>query len=402
MHDRKSRSSKSWNKGLAVALALSLLVPQVAFADIDKLKEQQSQKEQELQNAREQEKAAKQKKEQFQQQINLNAAEIDKLVADISAKELQIQRLQAEIFQKNQEIDKAGKELAAAQKRVEERDKLLKQRLRMMYEQGEVQYLEVLLSSTSFTDFLNRFEALQVIFEQDNEILRKNKEEREKVAQLKANLEAQRQSLNAMKSEHETQKAQLDALKEQKVALNKRLEIDKKEQERIEHEMQQIQEAAIASIYEIQQRISAEMARKNQPDATRPLTGGWAWPVPASMTVTSEFGDRIDPFTGRRAGHNGLDIAAPTGTQVVAAQSGRVITAGWVNGFGNCIIIDHGGGLWTLYGHLVDGGINVSEGQQVIKGAPIGKVGSTGRSTGPHLHFGVYLNGVVVNPRNYL
>lgn len=101
-------------------------------------------------------------------------------------------------------------------------------------------------------------------------------------------------------------------------------------------------------------------------------------------------------------GHNGMDIAGPQGTTIVAAQSGRVITAGWVEGFGNCIIIDHGGNLWSLYGHLMNGGILVSVGQDVKQGDSIGKEGSTGRSTGPHLHFGVYENGNVVNPRKYL
>ncbi|MCX7571072.1 peptidoglycan DD-metalloendopeptidase family protein [Tumebacillus sp. DT12] len=402
MQDRKSRSSKSWKMGLAAALVLTLAVPTTAGANIESLKQQQQQKEQELQQAREREKIARQKKEQYQQQIDLNAVEINKMLAEISAKELEIQRLQGNIFQKNQEIDQAGQELEAAQKRVEERDKLLKQRLRMMYEQGEVQYLEVLLSSTSFTDFLDRFEALQVIFEQDNVILRKNKEDREKVALLKQDLETQQQTLVAMKGEQESQKGQLDAMKEQKVALNEKLEGNKAEQERIEAEMEAQQEAAIAAIFNVRKQIDAERYKQNQPNPSKPLTGNWAWPVPASMNITSEFGDRIDPFTGVRTGHNGMDIAAATGTQVVAAQAGTVITAGWVNGFGNCIIIDHGGNLWSLYGHLVNGGINVSEGQQVVKGAPIGKVGSTGRSTGPHLHFGVYLNGQVVSPRNYL
>lgn len=401
MHARKSRLSKTLIIGLSTAAALALTFPSAVFADIDDLKKQQQQQQQQLDAAKQREQDAKQKKDQFQSQINVNATDINKLAADIDVKESEISKLQDSIATKNLQIDKSQAELAEAEQRVKERDQLLKQRLRMMYEQGEVQYLDVLLSATSFSDFLERFDTLSIIFAQDTAILKKNKTDRDDIEAKKKQLEDDRNTLTALKTQQVAQRSELDSLKAQKVALNKQLESDKSVQERIEAEAQQIQDQAVKSIFAIQQQLSQEINKQNT-KPTDKFSGPFTWPLPGVYTISDEFGDRIDPFTGQRMGHNGMDIAGPQGTTIVAAQSGRVITAGWVEGFGNCIIIDHGGNLWSLYGHLMNGGILVSVGQDVKQGDSIGKEGSTGRSTGPHLHFGVYENGNVVNPRKYL
>ncbi|TCP55904.1 peptidase M23-like protein [Tumebacillus sp. BK434] len=408
------KSHKRLTLGITSALALALMVPQVAIADLNDLQEQQQNEQGRLDDAREKEKAAKEKKEAYQQQINVNATEIEKLSAQIDEKEGEIARLQTEIYKKGQQIERTQRELEEAEQRVKERDKLLKDRLRLMYEQGEVRYLEVLLGSTSFSDFLERFSALQMIFEQDTVILKKNKEDRELIAQKKKQMEEEKTTLVGMQSTQLEQKTQLDGLKAQKEEIAVQLESNKAEQERIESEQRSIQESSINAIYALQQQISEERKRQatqNQGgngngngggNGAPVLSGPFAWPVPSGGWVSSEWGNRIDPFTGQRAGHNGLDIAAAQGTDVAAAQGGIVITAGWVSGFGNCIIIDHGGDLWTLYGHLMNGGVLVSVGQEVGAGQIIGKVGSTGRSTGPHLHFGVYQNGIDINPYTYL
>jgi murein DD-endopeptidase MepM/ murein hydrolase activator NlpD len=401
MDNRKSRISKIRSAGLLTALAVTMAAPQAVFADVDDLKQQQNQQQQQLDSAREKEKAAREKKDQFQKEITVNATEINKLVDQIHDKEGQISQLQGQIFEKNQQIDKTQAELNEAIQRVKDRDEILKKRLTMMYERGEVQYLEVLLNSTSFSDFLDRFDTLQVIFEQDKKILEKNKQDRDKIDAAKKELETQKTSLVTMKAQQQDQKAELDGMKAQKVVLNQKLEANKSEQERIEHEQQKVQDNAVNAIYNLQKQIESEQYKQNTTPKQQ-FTGAWGWPVPSSNIITSEFGERVDPFTGERAGHNGMDIAAPEGTTVVAVQSGTVITAGWVTGFGNCIIIDHGGNLWSLYGHLTNGGILVAQGQQVKRGDVIGKVGTTGRSTGPHLHLGAYLKGQVVNPRNYL
>ncbi|MGZ4134474.1 MAG: murein hydrolase activator EnvC family protein [Tumebacillaceae bacterium] len=408
MQHRKSRLSKTIAFGVSSVLAMTLFAPQgIAAADLNGLKDQQGQKQQELNDAKKREQDAKNKKQQFQQQIDVNAASINKLAAQIDEKENQITQLQGQIFLKNQEIDKTQQELTAAEKRVKDRDTLLKERLRMMYVSGDVQYMDVLLNSTSFSDFLDRFDALSLIFKQDTEILRQNKEDRDLVAVKKKQLEDQKVSLNKDKANQEDQKTQLDGMKAQKEAINRQLASNRDEQARIEKEEEKMQNSAIAAIYELQKQIDAEQYKQNTTPTNgdggnQTHNGPFGWPLPGHNAISSDYGVRIDPFTGEPAGHNGLDIPAPEGTPIAAAQSGTVITAGEVSGFGNCVIINHGNGLWTLYGHIVNGGILVSVGQQVNKGDIIAKVGTTGRSTGPHLHFGVYVNGATVNPHQYL
>ncbi|MFD2171990.1 murein hydrolase activator EnvC family protein [Tumebacillus lipolyticus] len=402
------KSRKSVTLGITSALAIALIMPQAAMADIEDLQKQQQTEQGKLDNAREKEKAAKEKKEEYQKQINVNAAEIEKITSQIDEKESELARLKTEILKKGQQIEKTQRELEEAEERVKERDKLLKQRLRLMYEKGEVQYLEVLLGATSFSDFLDRFDALQLIFEQDTDILRQNKEDRDLVAQTKVKLEDEKSTLVGMESSEQEQKAQLDGLKAQKEDIHQKLQASKSEQERIESEQRSIQEQSINAIYALQQQISEERRQQNTQNPGNGNGGGqthngpFSWPVPSGGVVTSNWGNRIDPFTGERAGHNGVDIASAEGTPIAVAQTGTVITAGWVSGFGNCIIVDHGGNLWTLYGHLMTGGVLVSIGQQVTQGQIIGKMGNTGRSTGPHLHFGVYQNGKDIDPYTYL
>lgn len=407
MQHRQSRASKLGAIGVSSALALTLLFPSVTHADLNSLKDQQSQKQQELNDAKSKEQDAKSKQQQDQQQIDVNASAIEQLSSQIDQKETQIVQLQSQIFQKNQEIDKTQTELTALEQQVQQRDTLMKERVRLMYEEGDVQYLDVLLSSTSFSDFLDRFDALQLIFRQDTVILQQDKDDRDKVAAKKTQLQQQSASLNQMKSNQESQKSQLDSMKSQKEAINRQLSQNLDQQKKIADQELAIQNAAISAIYQLQQQISTEQYKQNTQPTTNDQNpykqnGPFGWPLPGHYAISSDYGVRIDPFTGKQAGHNGIDIPAPEGTPIVAAQDGTVITAGWVEGFGNCIIIDHGGGLWTLYGHQVNGGIVVSVGQKVTKGQLIGHVGSTGRSTGPHLHFGVYVNGVTVNPHQYL
>jgi murein DD-endopeptidase MepM/ murein hydrolase activator NlpD len=131
--------------------------------------------------------------------------------------------------------------------------------------------------------------------------------------------------------------------------------------------------------------------------------GKLSWPLPKKYPITSNFGSRVDPITGKSGeNHKGLDIGAPSGTSILAAESGTVIIAEYWNGYGNTVVLDHGNGLWTLYPHIRMNGIKVKKGDTVKRDQVIAEVGSTGRSTGPHLHFEVRVNGIAVNPAPYL
>ena len=135
------------------------------------------------------------------------------------------------------------------------------------------------------------------------------------------------------------------------------------------------------------------------PDGWAPIIGHWDWPVPGVFSISSGFGMRPDPFTGEIRKHDGIDISGDTGTAVTAASAGVVISRGWFGGYGNLVVLDHGDGVKTYYGHL--SAFSCNKGQVVEKGQEVGKMGSTGRSTGPHLHFEVRVNGVPINPISF-
>ncbi len=320
------------------------------------------------------------------------------LTAQIDQKEKELFQLEGKIEVVSKQAKDAAVQLEEATTRVEERDELLKTRLRLMYRKGDVQYLEVLLGSNGFSDFIQRFDALQKILESDKKILEDNIKDKNIIVEKKKEIDQSLAKLEGLFAEAEQLKASLIANKEkQKVTI---ASLQQKQQDLLEFK-------------EEEERVLMELAAKEsklmQAKYSLKYSGGkFAWPVPASTRITSDYGYRIDPINGRAAGHNGLDIGRAPGTStllgadIVAAADGVVIVASYVNGFGNTVMIDHGSGIWTIYGHIRNGGIFVNKYQEVKKGQKIAEVGSTGRSTGPHLHFQVNKDGKPTNPWNYL
>ncbi|MGG4034962.1 peptidoglycan DD-metalloendopeptidase family protein [Paenibacillus cisolokensis] len=341
--------------------------------------------------------------------------EIDKVDSRMSAVQDQLIEAEAALY-------KTGQELEEAEKRVKLRDELLQSRMRLMYMNGFVSYMDVLLSSTSFSDFVDRFDALKSILSQDREILDEHKRDRELIVQKKAEMEVQLanvenlygklkdyQMLLADKEEQRqvllaTYSQKIDNLsefsKEQEEQLIKlarqvsELEKEKKDIRRREEEERRAREAAARA---------ARAAQNSGSAAVKSLGGGaLAVPIASGYRLSSDFGTRIHPVTGQRKHHAGIDLAAPEGTSIYAAESGTVIVAQKMSGYGNAVIIDHGGGMWTLYAHIRNGGIEVQQGDSVKRGQKIAEVGMTGTATGPHLHFEVRINEEPVNPTPYL
>ncbi len=244
----------------------------------------------------------------------------------------------------------------------------------------------MLLGSTSFADFLNRYELLQQIIRKDNELFQEVKQERADVAARKTDLESKKHRALSLQSQATARKASIEYQQTVKERYLSQVQKDRK-----------LYEQALDELEETSRQIETEI-RKLDPWGTRP-TGKLLWPV-TSRRITSSFGNRFHPILKTYRLHTGIDLAAGTGTKIVAAEWGIVRTAVWLGGFGNAILIDHGGGIWTLYGHLSK--ISVKVGQTVSRGELIGLVGSTGWSTGPHLHFEVRDNGTPVNPINWL
>ena len=296
-------------------------------------------------------------------------------------------------------------QLNAAKKTLQLHDTLLRRRLVDVYEHGDLGYASVLLASRSFSDFVERWEDLRLLIAVNQRAVRARKAAESKVSGAQANLVATQVALQTQAQEQQRAQNQLDTLGQERRNL---VAVADAQRRNVASQVAQIEDLSAteeaqleALIVERQREIEAEReAARRAAGIVGPESapGQLAWPV--SGTITSPFGMRPNPFGGGVEFHQGLDIAAPMGTTVTAAASGTIISAGWYGGYGNYILIDHGGGMSTGYGHLSQ--IFVSNGQQVQKGQAIGAVGSTGMSTGPHLHFEVRIGGKPTDPAAYL
>jgi murein DD-endopeptidase MepM/ murein hydrolase activator NlpD len=383
---------------LAVVILLSLVIhPSQGFtsaqSDIDK----------QLAKIKQMEAAAQKKRDDAKKLTSSISAtkkqevqNMQQLMSNIDEQSTKLDDLNKQINDVTLTLQDTGDQLQEASDRVEARDSLLKSRLRLMYMNGSVSYMDVLFSATSFSDFLDRFLALQNIVGQDKQILDSNKADRDLVAAKKVQVETQLTQIKDLAVQAEDLKDKLSTQEQQKEVLIATLDQKVKEVDSMSEEA----EKAIVAL--AQQR--AELNKKKQALSNSFVYSGGklAWPVPGRTTIGDGFGYRIDPIKHINKLHKGIDIPAPKGTTIVAAESGTVLIASQVNGYGNTVVIDHGGGLWTWYGHIRDGGIKVSEGQSVKRGQKIAEVGSTGDSTGNHLHFEVRVKQEAVNPLPYL
>ncbi len=306
-------------------------------------------------------------------------------------------KLDKQIDETTKKAQEAQVALDDANERVAKREGLLKTRLKTMYERGSVSYLEVLLGSSDFGDFLTRLEGLQLIVEQDSKILEENRRDLEMIEAKKKEVEQHLAALENMFAQAEELKAELDRQYERSTTVKAALQ-------KQENELHEIQEEEEQNLLALAAAEASKVAERQRLMSVSSYKGGRLFlPLPpGSFRISSGFGVRTDPFTGRQSGHNGLDMAAPKGTDIYAAADGIVIVAGLVRGFGNTVMIKHNDEISTLYGHIREGGIFVKVGQAVKKGQKIAEVGSTGRSTGNHLHFTVYKNNVAVDPTPYL
>lgn len=280
--------------------------------------------------------------------------------------------------------------LAAKQKEYDKSRSVYKKRLRDIYENGQVNYLDVLLGAADFRDFSSRMYLLQRVIRRDFALIDRLEEQREALLQQKAELDDIRKQLAAAHAESQKEK---EIVAQKTVERHKLYEQALAEKAQLDAEYEELQRNS--------QEITAMIQRMEQEGRMMPQAGGTgqlAWPV--NGEITSPFGWRVHPIWGTQIFHAGLDIGADYGDPVHAADSGTVVFAGWMGGYGNAVMIDHGGGMVTLYGH--NSSITVGEGEQVSKGQTIALAGSTGNSTGPHCHFEVRIHGEVVSPLQYL
>lgn len=399
---------------------------------------------------------AQQKKEELESDLKEAEALIDKLKADQgdienAVKELdgkltdistRITELEEQTEEKNKELENVQEQLEIAQEQESEQYESMKVRIRYMYENSGMTYLEAFITSGSFAEFLKQADYISTIMEYDRqmlseyqetqEIIRNSEEiirqDKEDLESLQGQLEEEQEAVNLLIAEKESQLADVkegltdaeleaeqyqakiaaeDELIQQMLAAEAAAKKAEEEKKAAEEASQQEQgsEGEEGSESSSEENSSSSGSGSSQASSnvntSNSYTGGvFSWPLPSSTRITSSFGYRNSPTAGASTYHRGIDIGASSGSAIVAAADGVVTFAGYNSASGNYVILSHGGGLFTVYCHCSS--LLVSQGQNVSRGETIAKVGSTGISTGPHLHFAVQVNGSYVDPMNYL
>lgn len=345
-----------------------------------------AQKKQQQATAKKEE-AEKKQKEEIAKRQEIDA-QISEVQADINAFGAEIERKNVAIKASEQKINKLTSEL-------QEQNAHYNERAKRLIKKGNVSYAEIILRSKSIDDMLTRVSVVKRVAEYDSEKLEEIESSMTEVQQLKDELLVQKEEVVKLKAEQDEKKAELDGYRAESQAIIDKLQKDINAFEK---------EYEIAKQLEAQARAEAERLRKQSEQKYKipsNYTGGaFQWPSATTHLVTSPYGYRIHPVTGKSRFHAGIDIGAGYGTSILAANSGVVIVAGYnAGGYGNYVVINHGGGYTTLYAHCSS--LLVSVGQQVSRGQVIATCGSTGMSTGPHIHFEVQLNGQTTNPMQY-
>lgn len=392
-------------------------VPSVAYAteadEDEEKREALENSKQDLQNAQDERRNMQGTLSDIKkQQVKLEEAKNDlsEYVVELDGQLIFIQgtlaELEVKIAEKEQEIVQIEQQLKEARENEVDQYEAMEQRIRFMYERGNSAYISLILDAEDFSEMLNKAEYIEEISNYDRDMLKEYQETKEAIEFLKEQLEKEEEMLHSAKEEAAEKEGEMSDLIDQKEKQieNYETDINNKEKAIKEYEAEiAAQNATIAALEAQIAQAERELADVSGNDVGEtPVYGGgpFCWPAPSYTRISDDYGNRIHPTLGVQQFHNGIDMAAPNGSPILAAESGTVIAAAYSSTMGNYIMINHGNGLYTIYMHA--SALYVSTGQTVTRGQKIAAVGSTGRSTGPHLHFSVRRNGAYVNPWNFL
>lgn len=434
------RKEKRWAHATVVTVGMAVLlafsgIGNAAAKGLSEAQEEKASLEQELKEAQKMIDSLNDSKEDMEAVVK----ELDTKLQNISK---QISDLENQLKEKQDSVDLTEEELAAAEEDRQKQYEDMKLRIQFMYENQSASALTKLLSAGSIAEFLNSAEYISQISQYDRNMLLKYEETVENIAKMEETLKTEISELEAMKQQVEEEQKAVAALvqeKEAKLAQTEGEIVDAQQladayEAEIEAQNEIIAQIQAAEEERLRQEQEAQNAAQNNQEnnenengnnsdnssdnnsdsdsgnnsggnneggsTTQPTVSAFTWPCPSSTRITSDYGPRESPTAGASTYHKGIDIGAAYGADIVAAADGTVVFAGYSSSAGNYVTINHGGGLYTVYMHCSS--LVVSKGQSVSRGQVIAKVGSTGISTGNHLHFGVSLNGSYVNPWNYL
>lgn len=315
--------------------------------------------------------------------------QINKLDQKLVAINRKVMILENNISTKNKQIGKISQKLRTATKKALNQKKRLYARMQGMYEAGNDSIIDIVLNSKDFSDFFNRVEIVKDIIAYDNNILNSYKSSQKKITQQKKSLVIQKNKVEIYKNK----------MKQQLSLLNNSMNQKKKIAGSLENQ-QNLYEKSENSLLKTSSELESKLQKFEKNNNIVYSSGIFMWPLVGYRAISSPFGYRTHPIFHTVKLHTGVDIPAPTGVAIHATHSGVVAMAGWYGGYGQAVIIDHGAGLSSLYGHC--SALNVRQGQRVEEGEVIAYVGTTGFSTGSHLHFEIRCGGSPVNPLNYV
>ncbi len=382
-------------KNKLIFVLLIALIFNVIFATLDQKIKQNEESKKQLQNEL---KKINQQQAQNEAKQSVLEKEVKQLNAEIRVVDAKIQELSQQIAETEEAITVKQAELEQARKDEAFQNQRMKKRLRTMYKSGHFSYIEIVLGADDFSEMLTRLDKVKFLLDYDEETLEKLINIRKFIAETKQQLEENKKQLVAMKEEETVQQLSLKA-KHTKLQ-QKQAALEKEEQALLNIEKQVVKDAdELTKI--LKKQYADKKAQQAAASAAKYSGGKLMWPVPTKYhRISSDFGMRLHPTLKRRLLHTGIDIPAPRGIAIYAATDGQVVHSGWLGSYGYAIIVDHGGGIMTLYGHCSS--LVAGKDEYVKRGQKIANVGSTGRSTGNHVHFEVRKNGEYVDPKPYV
>ena len=379
------RTRRFFSLFVSLVMCVLFLVPALGQTKNDVPLEQLRQQQETIEKQQQQIEAEQNRLQQLESEA---AQQLDGLQDSITITNLKIEDTEFQIAQAQERLQRLENRLTMAQDEYESVRIGAVRRLQFMQRQKDAEGWAVLLKSENLNEFLERRYLLSKIYQADSTFMAELQEKSDLIVRQKQGVEAQKNSIALLRQQLLARRDQYEAQAGQQTQLISRLKDNRSALEAAQAQLVRDSES-LGNL--IRQRLAA---------ASGIILGTGQMSFPTAGRITSRFGSRIHPVLGYRRFHAGVDFGATHGTTITAADSGKVIFAGWYGGYGNSVIIDHGGGLTTLYAHASR--LNVREGQAVLKGQTIAAVGSTGLSTGPHLHFEVRRNGSPVDPMGYL